>query len=78
MVGLLRKEAVFGGNGVGLLNHRYRSMTKHSNNYWEKRGATPKAVVKLCKELGLNPASGNHLLSAFEILKGKAIANRSY
>jgi len=41
------------------------------NNFYHKRGIKPKDCVKVCSDLGLNPAYWNHLKAAFEILKVK-------
>lgn len=41
------------------------------NDYYHRRGITPAACVKVCRDLGLNPSYWSHLSAAFEILKAK-------
>jgi len=42
-----------------------------NDNYYHKRGIRVRDCVRVCRELGLNPANWSHLSAAFEILKTK-------
>lgn len=42
-----------------------------NDNYYHRRGIKVRDCVKVCLDLGLNPAFWNHLNLAFEILKTK-------
>lgn len=41
------------------------------DNYYHRRGIKIRDCVRVCKDLGLNPACWSHLSAAFEILKTK-------
>lgn len=43
----------------------------NDTNFYHKRGIKIRDCVKVCNDLGLNPACWSHLSTAFEILKAK-------